>query len=36
MIRYLRTRHRLAVAAMVVAVYLLGCFAFGVASVRDP
>ncbi|HEV7581487.1 MAG TPA: O-antigen ligase family protein [Mycobacterium sp.] len=36
MIRYLRTRHRLVVAAMVVAVYLLGCLAFGVASVRDP
>lgn len=36
MIRYLRYRQRLALAAAVVAAYLFVCFAFGVASVRDP
>ncbi len=36
MIRYLRYRHRLVLAAVVVAAFLFGCFAFGVASVRDP
>lgn len=36
MIRYLQTRHRLLMAAMVLGVFLFFCFAFGVASVRDP
>lgn len=36
MIRYLRYRQRLVLAAVVVGIFLFGCFAFGVASVRDP
>jgi O-antigen ligase len=36
MIRYLQTRHRLVLAALAVGVFLFFCFAFGVASVRDP
>lgn len=36
MIYYLRKRHRLVLATGVVSLFLFGCFAFGVASVRDP
>jgi O-antigen ligase len=35
MIRYLRTRHRLVMSAVVLAAFLLGCFVFGVLSVRN-
>jgi hypothetical protein len=35
-IRYLRTRQRLVFSAAVMGVFLLGCFSFGVAAVRDP
>ncbi|OBI84739.1 polymerase [Mycobacterium asiaticum] len=35
MIRYLRSRHRLAMAAVVLAVFLLGCFVYGALSVRN-
>jgi O-antigen ligase len=34
-IRYLRTRHRLVVSGAMLAAFLLGCFAFGVLSVRN-
>ncbi|WP_156297866.1 O-antigen ligase family protein [Mycobacterium paragordonae] len=35
MIRYLRSRHRLVMAAVVLAVFLLGCFLYGALSVRN-
>lgn len=35
MILYLRSRHRLAVAAVVLTVFLLGCFVYGALSVRN-
>ena len=35
MILYLRSRQRLALAAAVLGVFLLGCFMFGVLSVRN-
>lgn len=35
MILYLRSRHRLAMTGLVVAVFLFGCFVFGVLSVRN-
>lgn len=35
MILYLRSRHRLAMSAAILAVFVLGCFAFGVLSVRN-
>jgi len=34
-IRYLRSRHRLAMAGAVLALFLLGCFGFGALSVRS-
>ncbi|OBG32744.1 O-antigen ligase family protein [Mycobacterium sp. E3198] len=35
MILYLRSRHRLAMSGAVLAVFALGCFVFGVLSVRN-
>ncbi|OBI89622.1 polymerase [Mycobacterium asiaticum] len=35
MIRYLRSRHRLAMAAVALAVFLSGCFVYGALSVRN-
>ncbi|OBJ89820.1 polymerase [Mycobacterium asiaticum DSM 44297] len=35
MIRYLRSRHRLAMAAVALAVFLSGCFLYGALSVRN-
>lgn len=34
MIPYLRARHRLAVDGALLAIFVFGCFAFGVLSVR--